>query len=253
MTVRERLNQVAIEKDLRASTRGAYLRAMLQLGIADLTVSCVTHELVTERAWTIQNINTRRNALVAARSVFGFKLRIPRGIPRRYTLPAEDDLRLALMTSPYELRGLLAMYAGLRLGEACAVTRQSIVGTEYLRIDRQVQALRIPGQRTEVRLVMMTKGAEDDVWCPDWLVDRVRGLGEWDKPDPVRESLRRAFARVGIQGMTAHGLRHWFVSRALDNGAPVALVSRQLRHSDVATTLRIYHDTRTGDMAKYFT
>lgn len=250
-TVRERLNEVALERDLRPSTRGAYLRAMIQLGIADELVAAVTPERVIEAAWQLGNVNTRRNALVAVRSVLGFQLRIPRGVPRRYNLPTEADLRLALLTSPYELRGLLSMYTGLRLGESCAVTRDSIQG-RHLRIDRQVQALRVPGQPTEVRLVMQTKGAEADVWCPEWLLERVAGVREWDRPDPVRESLRRAFARVGIEGMTVHGLRHFFATTALDRGAPVALVSRALRHSDIATTLRTYHDTKIDAMEAFW-
>lgn len=250
-TVGGRLNQVALERDLRPSTRICYLRCLTQLGIGhDEPVSAVTRERVEEAAWRLPNPNTRRNALIAARTVFGYKLRIGRAVPRRYDLPSEQDLRLALMTSKYETRGLLAMYVGLRLGELSAVTRDSVNG-RHLRIDRQVQTLRQTGQPTVTRIVV-PKTAEADVWCPEWLLERVHGITEWDKPDSVREGLRRAFDRVGIEGMTVHGLRHWFASTALDRGAPVMLISRALRHSDIATTLRTYHDTRTDDIAQYF-
>lgn len=59
---------------------------------------------------------------------FGWPLKIPKGLPRRYDLPSEDTLRLALMTSPHEPRGLLMMYAGLRLGECCAITTADVSG-----------------------------------------------------------------------------------------------------------------------------
>ena len=72
-------------------------------------------------------------------------------VPRRYHSPSEQDLRFALLTSPHEVRGLLAMYCGLRPGGSCAVTRDSITGN-HLRIDRQVQALRETGKPTVVRL-----------------------------------------------------------------------------------------------------
>jgi len=49
-------------------------------------------------------------------------------VPRRYVLPDEDTLRLALMTTPHETRGLLMMYCALRLGEACAVTSRDVAG-----------------------------------------------------------------------------------------------------------------------------
>jgi integrase len=248
--VRERLNEVALERDLRPSTRIAYQRCLAQLGILDEPVSAVTKEQVEDAAWRLLNPNTRRNALIAARSVLGFKLRIGRAVPRRYDLPDEDSLRLALMTTPYEVRGLLAMYTGVRLGEAAAITRDSING-RHLRIDRQVQTLRITGQPTVTKIVV-PKTAEADVWCPPWLLERVAGVTEWQKPDPIREGIKRAFQRVGLDGMCFHGLRHWHASTALDRGAPIALVSRQLRHSDISTTLRTYHDTRTGDMEKFF-
>jgi len=250
-TVEQRLNEVAVARDLRPSTRITYRRCLLQLGLElDESAAGVTKERVEDAAWTLPNPNTRRNALIAARTVFGFTLRIGRSVPRRYDLPDEDTLRLALMTSPFEIRGLLAMYTGLRLGESCAVTRDSITG-RHLRIDKQAQTLRQTGQPTVTRLVP-TKSYEADVWCPEWLLERVAGVAAWDKPDPVRESLRRAFTRVGIEGMTVHGLRHWFASTALDRGAPVMLVSRALRHSDISTTLRTYHDTRTDSMEQYF-
>lgn len=251
LTVRQKLNEVALERDLRPSTRICYLRCLTQLGIdLDEPASAVTRERVEDAAWRTVNPNSRRNQLIASRTVFGFKLRVGRAVPRRYDLPLEQDLRLALLTSKFETRGLLAMYCGLRLGELSAVTRDSITG-RHLRIDRQVQTLRETGRPTVTRIVP-TKSYEADVWCPPWLLERVQGITEWDKPDPIRESLRRAFARVGIEGMTVHGLRHWFASTALDRGAPVMLISRALRHSDVSTTLRTYHDTRTDDLAKYF-
>jgi integrase len=250
MTVRERLNQVALERELRPSTRIAYQRALTQLGILDETLGGVTQSLVTERLWQLSNPNTRRGAAIAARSVLGFKLRIGKSVPRRYTLPIEQDIRLALLTSPHETRALLMQYCALRLGEACAITRADLSG-DRLRVDKQIQALRETGRPTIVR-VAQVKCSEADVVIPAWLAARVQGLTETVKPDPVRESIRRAFKRVGIEGMTVHGLRHWFASTALDRGAPVMLVSRALRHSDVSTTLRCYHDTRTDSMEQYF-
>ena len=35
-------------------------------------------------------------------------------------------------------------------------------------------------------------------------------------------------------------LRHWYATTLLARGVPLIVVSRQLRHSDVATTLRTY-------------
>lgn len=59
------------------------------------------------------------------------------------------------------------------------------------------------------------------------------------RPDPVRESLRRAGDRVGIK-LNPHQLRHWYANTSIERGVPIMVVSKQLRHSDVATTLRVY-------------
>jgi integrase len=217
---------------------------MTQLGILDELVGDVTPELVTERLWALVNPNTRRGAAIAARSVLGFKLRIGQSIPRRYDLPCEADLRFALLTSPHELRGLLAMYTGVRLGEACAVTRDSLAG-DRLRVDRQVQMLRETGKPTIMRIAPV-KTTEADVVIPGWLAERVRGVADTAKPDGVRESVQRAFRRVGIEGMTFHGLRHWYATTLLARGVPMITVSRAMRHSDVATTIRTYIQSDDG-------
>jgi integrase len=245
-TVRDRLNEVALERDLKPSTRLQYIRCMKQLGILEEPLASVTSELLNERLWAIVNPNTRRGCAAAARSVTGIKVRIGKAVPRRYDLPSEADLRFALMTSPHELRGLLAMYAGLRLGEACAVTRESLAG-DRLRVDRQIQMLRETGKPTIMR-VASVKAFEDDVVIPGWLAERVSTLerGDTAKPDGVRESVQRAFRRVGIKGMTFHGLRHWHATELLARGVPMIAVSRQLRHSDVATTMRIYIQVDQG-------
>lgn len=251
LTVRERLNEVALERDLRQSTRGAYLRAMIQLGIADELVSAVTKELVIERAWGIANVNTRRNCLVASRTILGFNLRIPRGVPRRYNLPDQDTVRLvAMLSGKYEIRVLLMAFVGLRLGEAVAVTRDSISG-RHLTIDRQVTGLRMPGERT-VNRIEQTKGAENDVWCPPDLLARIASVTEKDKPDACREGIKRAFIKLGRPDLTCHSLRHFFATTALDRGAPMKLVSRSLRHSDISTTLRIYHQVEVDSMEAYW-
>jgi integrase len=150
------------------------------------------------------------------------------------------------MTSPHENRGLLAMYAGLRLGEACAITRLDLAG-DRLRVDKQVQALRETGKPTIVRLTD-TKSRADDVVVPWWLTERVLGITETAKPDGVRESVKRAFRRVGCGHLTFHSLRHWYATTLLERGAPLSLVSRQLRHSDVVVTLRHYSEHRQSQI-----
>lgn len=244
LTVREQLNQVALERDLRPSTRIAYQRCMAQLGILDERVSKVTRDLVIERSFALSH-NTRRGALIAARSVLGYKLPIPTAIPRRYQLPTEEELRFALLFTEHETRSLCMMYCGVRLSEAAALTRTDVRG-DRLQVTKQIQTLRETGKPTVTR-VAPVKSREADVIIPGWLADRVKELTETVKPDPVRESLRRAGKKAGLPiVLNPHMLRAWCITTMIERGVPLALVQKQARHSTIQLTLTHYQEYRDG-------
>lgn len=245
MLVRERLYAVAMDKGLRQSTLYSYERLLRCIGLLDVEIKEVTRELVLERLWTLDNPNTRRATIIAVRSVLGYSIRIPKSIPRRYDLPDEDTLRLALMTSPHEARGLLMMYAGLRIGEACAITYRDISG-DRLRVDKQVQELHRTGHPTTVRIGPV-KTSEASIVVPWPLVPVVDSLTSYTTPALVRESLRRAGRKVGL-ALNPHLLRHWYATTLLRRGVPLALVSKQMRHSDISVTLRTYSQYDEGSI-----
>ena len=236
-TIRQTLLEVALEKGLRQSTVVSYETLLTRLGVIDVDAALVDREQVMERLWAIDSPNTRGAAVIALRSVLGWSIKIPKGAPRRYDLPAEDTLRLALMCSTHEVRGLLMMYAGLRIGEACAITLSDVSG-DRLRVDKQVLQLHRTGQPTVLRIAPV-KTTEAEIVVPRWLSERVASLTETVKPDAVRGSLRRSGTKVGIR-LNPHMLRHWYATTLLSRGVPLIVVSRQMRHSDVATTLRTY-------------
>ncbi len=242
-SVGEAIDAACLERGLRASTRTSYRRFLGSLIGLNTDVATVTPEDLLEALWAIDNPNTRRSTVVAIRSVLGYSIKIPKSIPRRYDLPSEDVLRLALMTSPHEARGLLMMYAGLRLGEACAVTASDLRG-DHLRVARQIQLISETGKPTKV-VVGPVKTGEADIYVPELLRQVIPALQDMAKPDVVRESLRRAGRKVGIK-LNPHMLRHWYATTLLAAGAPAALVSRQLRHSDITVTLRTYQQYDAG-------
>lgn len=244
MDIRERVTQVGKEKDLRQSTVFSYRRLLLGAGI---TTTDLSRDEIESLLFSIENQNTRRATIIAVRSVFGYKIKIPKALPRKYVLPDESQLRLALMTSPHELRGLLMMYAGLRVGEACAVTKKSVNG-DQLMVDRQMLELHASpahtGSEAESVLRLATvKTSEDRIVIPFWLAELVKTIEDTAKPSSVRESLRRAGWKVGIN-LNPHMLRHFYATTLIARGAPLSLVKDQMRHSDIAVTLRAYsqHD-----------
>jgi integrase len=247
MTIRDQLYAVALERGLRQSTLYGYERLFRRLGILDL--DSITHEDAMQRLWTIESTNTRRSAVIALRSVLGMKIKIPKQVPRRYDLPDEDTLRLALMTSPHEVRGLLMMYGGLRVGEACAITLKDVAG-DRLNVDKQVLQLMSTGKPTVTRLAPV-KSFEAAITIPHFVAEAVMTLNETVLPAAVRESLRRAGWRVGVQ-INPHMLRHWYATTMLARGVSLSLVSRQMRHSDIATTLRTYSQDNPGTIHDVF-
>lgn len=243
MNGRERLLVVALERDLRRSTVLSYERLLRGIGALDADV---TKEEALDRLYGLDNPNTRRATVIALRAVYGWKLKIPKAVPRRYDLPDEDTLRLALMHTPHEVRGLLMMYAGLRIGEACAVTPSQLDG-DRLTIDRQVQQLHQTGKETTLR-ISPVKASVASVVIPWWLCPLVNSLpsdGPLCKPDGVRESFRRAGNKVGIK-LNPHMLRHWYATTLIAKGVALPVVSQQMRHSDISVTLRTYVQTDAG-------
>lgn len=247
VTVRSRLYAVALERQLRQGTVRSYEILLTRMGLMDLVNP--SPDEVLEAVWGIDNPNTRRAAVIACRSVLGMKIKIPKSIKRSYVLPDEDTLRLALMTSPHEARAMLMMYAGLRIGEACATRPEDLSG-DKLTVARQVTQLHRTGKPTVTR-VGPVKATEGVVTIPDLLVPYINSLEGTAKPDSVRESLRRAGWKVGIS-LNPHMLRHWYATTLLERGVPLSLVSKQMRHSDVAVTLRAYSEHKDSDIHRAF-
>ena len=147
------------------------------------------------------------------------------------------------------------MYAGLRVGEACAVTSKSRVG-DRLRVDRQIVELHASAAQTgtvqeKVLRVGPVKTNEAAVVVPHWLCPLIDALEGYDAPSRVRTSLWGAGQKIGLR-LNPHQLRHWYCTTALARGIPVALVSKQMRHSDVSVTLRIYSQHSDEDVHKAF-
>lgn len=57
----------------------------------------------------------------------------------------------------------------------------------------------------------------------------------------LQKSWRRIRARAGLEDVRIHDLRHTFASHAVMGGTPLAVVSKLLGHSQIATTMRYAH------------
>ncbi len=227
---------------LRESTLHSYLQTVRHLGLVEVPMVELSLSLLWQALESVPNQNTRRKHIIALRSVFKDEpwirsLRIPKSSARVYDLPDTDTLRLALMLSPYELQGLLMMYGGLRIAEACAVSPKDLKGN----------VLQVHKQMDEAGRILTAKTV-GDVVLPDWLCDRVRTMKRFNStPGAVRESLRRNGAKVGIV-LGPHMLRHNYATLLVRKGVNPEIARQQLRHSDLKTTLGYYAQIDKGDI-----
>jgi integrase len=238
----DELHKVLVTKDIRPSTWRSYLaslRPFYELNMDTLTVSDLNEVLLT-----MTNQNTRRKTVIALKANLDHPavkaLRIPTEVPRDYDLPDEGTLRFALMLSKHETRLLLGMYAGLRLGEMSAVTKDDLDG-RWLKVSRQVDYV--------TNKLAPTKTAAARVPLPQWLADRVDLLAAPVGPQAVAKTLVAAGNKVGIS-LNPHQLRTWYCNHLISLGHPPHVVQKLMRHANVKVTFTHYARAAAGDLER---
>ena len=147
---------------------------------------------------------------------------------------------------------LLLPHTGLRLSEACALTRDSLV-REGLRTKLLVRA----GKGNKQRLVPLNPSALrllTDHLCAE--PPRPSGYLFWREPSahiveprPLRayevdialQKLRESDEGDRLAGLTPHSFRHLYATTAVRKGVSLAAVQAYLGHESQETTLRYTH------------
>lgn len=123
---------------------------------------------------------------------------------------------------------------GTKSGGSRAITIDAVV-VEALRLHRKAQLV-------------------DRLRCGEAHVDHdlvfSRPTGESWSPDGVGQAFDRAVARVGLERIRLHDLRHTHATLLLDAGVNPKLVSERLGHASVAFTLDRYTHVRLDEQAK---
>jgi len=85
----------------------------------------------------------------------------------------------------------------------------------------------------------------------DWMFASPAQLGRlpWSY-DQVWRMYQRAASKAGIGRLGTHSLRHTYRSWLDSVGTPVGVQQRLMRHADIRTTMNVYGDAATEDMAK---
>jgi len=255
MLVSDYLDQVIKSRPYKYSTKQSLIRDVKRLGIMDLDTGEITSALIRDKVDCIPNHNSRRRLYITARSIFkelGVCQDLPKmeGISRIYDLPEKEDLHNLIEQSKYRLQLFLCMYAGLRVGEACAVTPAKLEGN-YLNVNEAY---------SQDGLYLGSPKTYGKVLLPDWLADEVRCMKADDfwqigmTTKLVSGSIyklsrnRKWKALTGNKPVNPHMLRHFYATEMIKRGVNPEIVRRQMRHKNVSTTLRIYTQVRTEEL-----
>ncbi len=192
--------------------------------------------------------------------------------PRRSTLRVDEARQMLQWLQEHGYvayqGAYLAVYAGLRLGEVCALQWRDVDlkrGTLFIRRSRQ----RI--KRQDIVTQPKTEDSIRDIVIPEFFVaelqkwrravqNEVAQLGlPWSEeeyvvqlpghkiPDPhaFAKGVKEALQSLGLPLVTFHDLRHTHATWMLESGVDLKTVSQRLGHSSITVTADIYsHVTR---------
>jgi len=200
----------------------------------------------------------------AAPKIEGVEQVIVRDIPALVT---------ALQGWRYGTVAMIALFAGLRLGEVLALRWNNVdLDRKIIRVHEALEQTKAFGIRFKPP---KSKAGKRDVTMPDILVEALREyrkaqlelrmqLGVGKLPDDallfasiegrplstidVSCAWGRFAASIGMPEITFHALRHTHASQLIDAGVDIATISKRLGHATPGITLNVYaHRFRQDD------
>jgi len=158
--------------------------------------------------------------------------RAHKGLPRPITDEQLRDLLALRMHRRTRVMILLAAFAGLRVHEIAQVRGEDV--------DPTARTIRVTGKGGKTatlplhpRLVEVSASMPRHGW---WFPGNSRRPGQPILRRGVTDSIGQAMQRAGINGGTAHRLRHWYGSKLVADGTDLRTAQTLLRHSNLNTT-----------------
>ena len=184
---------------------------------------------------------------------------------RVFSVAEQQKIETLLLSDPdgKKIGLLLGLYAGLRIGEICALRWENIDLREgTISVTRTLQRLQLPspegGRRTAV-IESAPKSAESNRMIPiaDFLIPYLKKLkpkcethyflsGEEKCIEPrcYENFYKKTLSLCGVPYCNFHVLRHTFATRCIESDVDIKALSEMLGHSTVKLTLdRYVHPT----------
>lgn len=188
------------------------------------------------------------------------KIRVNSERTEQRVLTADEQAKLhrAAMAGG-EAQVLLGLYAGMRLGEVCALRWEDVdFQLRTISVRRTVQRISQGEGRTALSITSpKSASSRRTIPAPDFLLDLlaqrremsaspyVFGTGEQPaEPRTMQRRFSHLAASLSLSGVHFHTLRHTFATRMLEIGVDMKTVSVLLGHSSTNVTLHFYaHST----------
>jgi integrase len=168
------------------------------------------------------------------------------------------------LDEPFRTMALLCVCFGLRISEALALKWRDVDWLNgKLTVERGIvcqivdnvktpesqRSLHIDSEMLEV--LKHLKQASQFSGPEDWLFASPVKMGRlpWSY-DQVWRMYQKAATKAGIGMLGTHALRHTYRSWLDAVGTPVAVQQKLMRHADIRTTMNIYGDVVTDEMAQ---
>ena len=253
MLVSEYFEKEVSNKPYKYQTKLNMVRCLKKLELWGMEFETLSPAVCWNRIDAIINQNVKRVYAGYVRNIFNYgrnQIPVVMGESKVYDLPTQEELHKVIESSKYRLHLFLCMYAGLRIGEACAVVPQQVKrdGANYfLNVDRAYsQDGKSFGSPKTVGRVMI----------PEWLAIEILDMKEeqyWKKGMPTK-LITTACMSLGTKNkkriirINPHMLRHWFATDMARRNVPPNVMMKQMRHKNVQTTMAIYSQVNNADL-----
>jgi integrase len=168
------------------------------------------------------------------------------------------------LDQPFRTMALLCCCLGLRISECLALRWSDVDWTNgKLTVERGIVCQQVDDVKTTESRKKLAISPEllDSVktWkqttkfsaTEDWMFGSPVQLGRFPwSYDQVWRTYQKAAAKAGIGGLGTHSLRHTYRSWLDSIGTPVGVQQKLMRHSDIRTTMNVYGDAGTAEMAE---